>query len=87
MVEPIDSALGYSPFLHPRHRGKAIAAMTWTFDIMLEKKKESKKRVIFPPICCMNKLLYDTNENFHEIATKKICCNFIKKSRMSPKQH
>ena len=45
--------------------------MTWTFDIMLEKKKESKKRVIFSSICCMNKLLCNTNENFHEIATKK----------------
>ena len=63
-----------------------IAAMTWTFNIMLERKKESKKRVIFPLICCMNKLLRDTNLNFHEIANKKIiCCNFMKKWLVSPK--
>ena len=63
-----------------------IAAMTWTFDIMLEKKKESNNRVIFSPICCLNKLLCDMNENFHEIATKKISCNFMKKLLVSPKQ-
>ena len=33
----------------------------------------------------MNKLLCDTNENFHEIVTKKFCCNFMKKSLVSPK--
>ena len=33
----------------------------------------------------MNKLLCDTNENFNEIATKKFCCNFMKKSLVSPK--
>ena len=43
MVEPT-SALGNSPF-HPHYQGEeqAIAAMTWTFDIILEKKKETKK--------------------------------------------
>ena len=75
----------FSFFSSSSSRRRAIGAMTWTFDIMLEKKKESKKRVIFSPTCCMNKLLCDTNENFHEIATKKICCNFMKKSIVSPK--
>ena len=87
MVEPTESALGHSPFRHRGDSRKAIATMTWTFDIMLEKKKESKKRVIFFPICCMNKLLCDTNENFHEIATKEICCNFMKKLLVSPKHY
>ena len=62
-----------------------IAAMTWTFDITLEKKKESKNRVIFPPICCLNKLLSDMNENFHEIATTKNLLQFHEKVAFVPK--
>ena len=35
----------------------------------------------------MNKLLCDTNENLHEIATKEICCNFMKKLLVSSKYY
>ena len=59
--------------------------MTWTFDIMLEKKNESNNRVIFSPICCLNKLLCDMNENFHEIATKKNQLQFHEKVACVPK--
>ena len=85
MVEPTEGALAHSPFLHPGHRGEERYVRYLHVWHHLGKEKRKQENSDFSPICCMNKLLCDTNENFHEIAAKEICYKFMKKSLVSPK--
>ena len=60
-----------------------MAAMAWTFDIMLEKKKESKKRVIFSPFVALINCYVTQMKIFMKLQQKKfvaISC----KSRSCP---